>query len=254
MGSHQQHERKQRMKEEFSNTRRTFLKTAGLVVGSVSLGSALFAEDRESHLLVPEEDDKVSPAEDLMREHGILKRVLLVYNEIDDRMSHGKEFPPETLLGGAAIIRDFIEDYHEKLEENFLFPRFENARKLTDLVAVLRTQHERGRTLTDLIRANANQHALKNAETRKKTLSYIRQFVRMYNPHEAREDTVLFPEFRRIVSQNEYDSLGEEFENQEHKLFGEDGFEKYVEKVAELEKTLRINDLGSFTPQIKEVK
>ena len=99
-----------------------------------------------------------------------------------------------------------------------------------------------------------NRGALKNSETRKKTLRYIQQFVRMYNPHEAREDTVLFPEFRRIVSQNEYDSLGEEFEDQEHKLFGEDGFERYVEKVAALEKTLGINDLGLFTPQIKEMK
>jgi hemerythrin-like domain-containing protein len=242
------------MKEESANNRRTFLKTAGLVVGSMSLGSTLFAEDRRSHLLVPEEDDKVSPAEDLMREHGILKRVLLVYNEIDDRLSRGRDFPSEALRGGTAIIRDFIEDYHEKLEENFLFPRFEKAKKLTDLVAILRTQHERGRTLTDLIRANASQQALKNTETRKKTLNYIRQFVRMYNPHEAREDTVLFPEFRRIVSQNEYDSLGEEFEAQEHKLFGEDGFEKYVENVAALEKTLGINDLGLFTPKIKEMK
>lgn len=242
------------MKEESANTRRTFLKAAGLVVGGASLGGVLFAEDRTSHVLVPAEEDKVSPAEDLMREHGILKRVVLVYNEIDDRLSHGRDFPPETLLGGAAIIRDFIEDYHEKLEENFLFPRFEKANKLTELVAILRIQHERGRTLTDLIRASATQQALKNAETRKKTLSYIRQFVRMYNPHEAREDTVLFPEFRRIVSQNEYDSLGEEFEDQEHKLFGEDGFERYVEKVAALEKTLDINDLGLFTPHIKGVK
>jgi len=210
------------MKKPSANNRRTFLRTAGLAAGSLSLGGILFAKESGPRLLTPEEDDKVSPAEDLMREHGILKRVLLVYNE--------------------------------KLEENFLFPRFEKAKKLTDLVAILRTQHERGRTLTDLIRANANQLALKNSETRKKTLLYIRQFVRMYNPHEAREDTVLFPEFRRIVSQNEYDSLGEDFEDQEHKLFGEDGFEKYVEKVAALEKTLGINNLSFFTPQIKELK
>ncbi len=39
------------------------------------------------------------------------------------------------------------------------FPRFEKAETLTDLVTILRTQHERGRTLTDLIRANANQRS-----------------------------------------------------------------------------------------------
>jgi hemerythrin-like domain-containing protein len=125
-----------------------------------------------------------------------------------------------------------------------LFPRFEKAKKMTDLVAVLRTQHKQGLSLTDLIRANANQQALKNTETKRKTMRYIRQFVRMHNPHEAREDTVLFPEFRRIVSQNECDALGEEFEDQEHKLFGEDGIEKYVEKVARWKKrwALTISD------------
>src|SRR5690242_9060254 len=71
----------------------------------------------------PEED--VSPAEDLMREHGILKRVMLIYDDIAGRIEAGKDFPPEVLAASANIIRSFVEDYHEKLEENFLFPRFE---------------------------------------------------------------------------------------------------------------------------------
>ncbi len=53
----------------------------------------------------------------------------------------------------------------------------------------------------------------------------------MYRPHEAREDTILFPALRKLVSKNEYDSLGEKFENNEHKLFGKGGFETMVSKV-----------------------
>jgi hypothetical protein len=60
---------------------------------------------------------------------------------------------------------------------------------------------------------------------------------------------VLFPTFREIVPKSEYDSLGEEFEKREHKLFGEEGFHKIVEEVAELEKTLGIYDLSKFTPR-----
>jgi len=75
-------------------------------------------------------------------------------------------------------------------------------------------------------------------------------FNTMYRPHEAREDTVLFPAFRKIVSKHEYDSLGEEFEKNEHKLFGEDGFETMVNKVAEIEKKLGIHDLAQFTPAL----
>jgi hemerythrin-like domain-containing protein len=76
----------------------------------------------------------------------------------------------------------------------------------------------------------------------------MRQFVRMYEPHEAREDTVLFPALRRIVTRNEYDALGEDFEKKEHELFGKDGFEAMVEKVASIEKVLGIDDLSQFTP------
>ncbi len=150
----------------------------------------------------------------------------------------------------AKIIRNFIEDYHEKLEENFLFPRFKKAGKLVDLVDVLMQQHQAGRKVTDITMQFATNQALKNSDDRRKLVDSLRQFIRMYNPHEAREDTVLFPEFRKIVSQNEYDSLGEDFEKKEHELFGEDGFEKMVDKVASIEKKLGIYDLAQFTPKI----
>ena len=78
----------------------------------------------------------------------------------------------------------------------------------------------------------------------------MHQFIRMYSPHEAREDTVLFPAFRKLVSAHEYDALGEDFEKKEHELFGEDGFASMVDKVAEIEKRLGIYDLAQFTPQV----
>jgi hemerythrin-like domain-containing protein len=72
----------------------------------------------------------------------------------------------------------------------------------------------------------------------------------MYRPHEAREDTVLFPAFRIIVSQHEYDLLGEEFERNEKKRFGEDGFETMINRVADIEKQLGIYELAQFTPTV----
>jgi hypothetical protein len=72
----------------------------------------------------------------------------------------------------------------------------------------------------------------------------------MYRPHEAREDTILFPAFRKIVSKNEYDSLGEEFEKNEHNLFGKGGFESTIEKVSDIEKKLDLYELTQFTPKI----
>ncbi len=195
-----------------------------------------------------EAEEKISPAEDLMREHGVLKRVLLIYREGIRRIDAGTELPPETLAKSANLIRNFIEDYHEKLEEEQLFPRFRKAGTLVELVDTLEVQHKRGRLLTERTVSLSTAVALKNPRDRARLKEALHSFVRMYEPHEAREDTVLFPAFRKIVTPSEYDALGEEFEDKEHELFGEDGFERNVELVSEIEKNLGIYDLAQFTP------
>jgi hypothetical protein len=71
----------------------------------------------------------------------------------------------------------------------------------------------------------------------------------MYRPHEAREDTVLFPALYKGVPAGKIAELGERFEAEEHRLFREDGFDKTVEQVAAIEKQLGIHDLARFTPK-----
>jgi len=78
----------------------------------------------------------------------------------------------------------------------------------------------------------------------------MQAFSRMYSPHEAREDTVLFPALHQLISQHEYDALGEDFERIEKQRFGGDGFEMAVAKVTSIEKALGIDDLNRFTPDV----
>lgn len=196
-----------------------------------------------------EKEDEVSPAEDLMREHGVLNRLLLVYEEVARRAEApvGGPLPMNVLASAADIVRSFIEQYHEKLEEEFLFPRFEKASEHVDLVSTLRRQHAAGRKVTDNIMRIASG---KTAPDRTPLVAAIGSFVRMYRPHEAREDTVLFPAFRKLVSDSEYRELGERFEDREHQLFGKEGFEGIVAKVAALESDLGIHELNQFTPAV----
>jgi hemerythrin-like domain-containing protein len=150
-----------------------------------------------------------------MREHGVLDRVLLVYEETLRRLDSTEQLPPTVIAGAAGIVRRFIEDYHEKLEEDYRFPRLEKANAQPDLVATLRAQHQAGRRLTEAIQRGAAAAPLKDPAARRQIADPIRAFIRMYRPHAAREDTVLFPPFRKVVSRNEYDSPGEEFERKE---------------------------------------
>ncbi len=238
------------LNREDSGYRRRFLQ---LLASGALLIAAGSISDNTAEATTPAEgpeslEGEISPAERLMREHGVLKRVLLIYGECIRRINAGADLPPSALINSASIIRSFIEDYHEKLEEDFLFPRFRDVHKLVDLVDVLAEQHKAGRKLTDTTLMLAKAGALKDPQDKQKLTESLSLFIRMYSPHEAREDTVLFPAFRTIVTHNEYEALGEEFEKKEHELFGEDGFESMVDRVAAIEKTLGIYDLTQFTP------
>ena len=239
---------KDRRQDERILKRRVFLRS-GIILGGATLIGRGPLRGAENEKQSEEKEIEVGPPEDLMREHGVLKRVVLIYGEALRRLDAKQDFPPDALADAARIIRSFVEDYHEKLEEDFLFPRLEKANQLVDLVKVLRTQHQAGRRVTDVTLRFANLQSLKNDADRAQLISSMQQFIRMYNPHEAREDTVLFPAFRKIVSPHEFDSLGEDFERKEDELFGEDGFEKVVDKVAGIEKRFGIYDLAQFTPK-----
>lgn len=229
-----------------NNGRRKLLK-AGIIVATVG-GIYMLSSCKSKEEKNEGEGQEVSPPEDLMQEHGLLNRILLIYDNCGTRLSNKQLFPTEAITNAAAIVRSFVEDYHEKQEENYLFPRFEKANQLTDLVQTLRHQHQAGRNLTDQITQLSRQATRTDKET-ERLIQLLNSFNTMYRPHEAREDTVLFPAFRKLVSKNEYDSLGEEFENNEHKLFGEEGFETMVDKVAAIETALGIYELAQFTPQ-----
>lgn len=229
--------------------RRKFVKHSILVTISGFAGVGLVSGCKEQEEKKAGEGQEVSPPEDLMQEHGVLNRILLIYDHCKTELTSKKSIPLAELGNAASIIRTFVEDYHEKQEEDYLFPRFKKAHQLTDLVDVLMHQHQSGRKLTDQILQITRSKSLTESEGQKLT-ELLTQFNLMYRPHEAREDTVLFPTFRKIVSTHEYDSLGEEFEKNEHKLFGEDGFEAIVNNVAEIEKHFGIYELEQFTPNL----
>jgi hemerythrin-like domain-containing protein len=221
--------------------RRTFLFQASAVVGSAfALPLASFAQQKKKE---ESEEEEVSTNEDLMREHGVLNRILLIYDEGIRHIQAKSKFDLAIISKSAGLIQKFIEDYHEKLEEDHLFPRFEKAGKLVELVKTLRAQHAAGRTVTNRILSSTKGGDLQSLG------SDLAALVRMYRPHEAREDTVLFPALHDIVSKNEYDAMGEQFEGIERKTFGGDGFDMAVDQVTDLEKQFGIYDLSQFTPK-----
>jgi len=68
------------------------------------------ADERE------EMEEGISAPEDLMREHGVLNRCLLIHEDATRKIEGRKAIPKEIFAETASIIRRFVEDYHEKNE------------------------------------------------------------------------------------------------------------------------------------------
>ena len=222
--------------------RRELLRRGGILLGA----SALAALAGPAQAAWFEKEEEIGPTEDLMREHGALSRILLIYEAIAVRIETDREYPPAVLIASAGLIQHFVEDYHERLEEQHIFPLFRKAGRLTDLVQVLLAQHAAGRRLTAQILRQAGAPA--SSEPRRPLAASLRQFIRMYRPHKAREDTVLFPQLRGVASRRAYGKMGDRFEDRENELFGKNGFEKIVEQIDALERQMGIERLSDFTP------
>ena len=229
------------------SSRRSFLVgTSAIATSTLAAPFTILAAQKAPPKAAKKEDaeEDVSTNEDLMREHGVLNRIMLIYDEALRRILAKEKFDPAVITKSAGLIKSFIEDYHEKLEEDHIFPRFEQSGKLVELTVNLRAQHAMGRRVTEKLVA-----AAKSGDTAT-IQSMLAAFNRMYRPHEAREDTVLFPALHSVVSKHEYDAMGEEFERIERKTFGGDGFDMAVDQVTELEKQFGIYDISQFTPSV----
>jgi hemerythrin-like domain-containing protein len=231
-------------------TRRDFLRLAGTAAAGLF---SLWLPSRASAVWVPtsypQEEIAVGPMENLMREHGALSRLLWIYEDEARRLRGGQDLHPEVLSGASRLVRRFVEDCHEKLEEDYIFPEFEKAGLLAELTKVLREQHRAGHRVTDHIMMLSAPTSLKNSADRLRLSEFLRMFLRMHRPHKAREETVLFPAFhRKIVTPAAFEALEEKFEDKERRLFGENGFEKVVAEVAQMEKALGTYDLAQYTP------
>lgn len=230
-----------------ANDRRQFLWTAALgVAGLPPLLTAARGDDKDKK---DPPDEDISPPEDLMREHGVLNRVLLVYEEGLRRLRNKEEVGPEVFQASAKLVRRFVEDYHEKSEEKFIFPEFEKRNQMVDLIKVLRKQHDAGRVATDVVLRVAEADAFRKEDNRKELVDAVEAFIRMYRPHETREDTVLFPALHKLLTEKQMKEVGDRMEEEEKRLFGDEVFEKAVDQVTGIEKQLGIFDLDQFTPK-----
>src|SRR3954468_17333822 len=98
----------------------------------------------------------VSPNENLMHEHGLVTRVILIYKRAGQLLTANEKFDVGGVGEAAKLIARSIHGNHEVEEEEIMFPVVEKNADLKALTATLRGQHNAARALTAAIGKNAN--------------------------------------------------------------------------------------------------
>jgi iron-sulfur cluster repair protein YtfE (RIC family) len=231
-------------------SRRELLKTsfsaAALLVVPAAMSAAPAAAEKKG---AEGKEPEVTATEDLMREHGILRRALLVYRESAMRLrKEPARVDGAALRETALLFRAFGEQYHEKLlEEERIFPvvkkRGGEAARYADILVA---QHQRGREITDYILATVKSGKV-GAARAGELAGVLEGLDLMYENHAAREDTIVFPSWKLAFTDKQLDEKADEFEDIEKKMFGHDGFEEAEKKISRIEQTLGLADLARFT-------
>jgi len=229
-----------------ASRRRLIAGLSGAVLAAGSAGAALAAAKKEAKPPPPPPEKKIGAIEELMRQHGVLRRVLLVYRHAAVQLRSGGKIDTKQLRHIAQLFRDFGENFHERmLEQAYVFATLRKAEApVSALDNTLVMQHDRGRQITDYIRTVTGKGVIGDAEGMARALD---SFVVMYANHAAREDTIIFPAWREALSDKQLREMGDLFEDIEHRQFGKEGFGEMVKQLAAVEEALGLGDLAQFT-------
>ena len=218
--------------------------SAGLLATTGGVGVALAADKKKQG-----EEKEVGAVEDLMREHGVLRRALLVYIESVPKLrANPGSLSADAIARTAKLFRSFGEDYHEeKLEEAHIFPAVKKSGgAAAAYVDVLKAQHDRGREITNYILSVTDKGTIGTGDAEPLARAF-ETFVLMYQNHTAREDTIVFPAWKGALSERQLHEMGDKFEDIERQTFGKDGFDDAVKQIGQIEETLGLADLAQFT-------
>jgi len=226
-----------------------------LVIAASAAGAGLLMAGNTGLVLAAQkgrgkgQEKEVGAVEDLMREHGVLRRALLVYSESVPKIrANLGGIPADALMRTAKLFRSFGGDYHErKLEEAYIFPAITKAGgPAAGYADVLKAQHDRGREVTEYILAVTGKGDIGTGDAEPLARA-LESFVLMYENHAAREDTIVFPAWKEALSERQLHEIGDKFEEIEHQQFGKNGYEDAVAQIGQIEQALGLADLAQFT-------
>ena len=177
----------------------------------------------------------MDPIETLSNEHGLIRQYLDVLSIAAEKIEEDQH-PSEAFFAKAVeFARTFADHYHHFKEEHVLFVRLAQKKRgeVDAQLEALRYEHERGRSLVTGIETAVPGYAANDPIKIGELLENIAAYASLLRHHIHVEDHVFYPMARKILTEQEFEEIGQEFEKQNEK-HGSDTFEKCHKMVVDM--------------------
>jgi len=179
----------------------------------------------------------MKPIDNLKEEHVLIGRMLTVLEGYVRDAQAGRGLSPAALREAIHFVRGYADQCHHGKEEKVLFPALSEKSEgiAQGPVRVLESEHEIGRTLVGQVEAAIPGIEAGEAQATQQAARALDEYTRMLRQHITKEEDVLFELAPMLLSQQEEETLAEEFEAVERQM-GEDAHHRFEDLVAALER------------------
>ena len=181
----------------------------------------------------------MKPTDDLMNEHRVIERMLVVMSKAADRIEKNEKVDPSVFVGAADFLKNFADKCHHGKEENLLFKKMVERGLPSESgpIAVMLHEHEDGRahvrTIAELSKKRSDGYVAKEL------VEHVRGYVELLGQHIQKEDTILYPIADQVLTHADQKELEAGFEEVEEKVMGPGVHERYHKMIEDFEKKVQ---------------
>lgn len=174
----------------------------------------------------------------LIDEHVHILKGLHFFKMARDLIERNQHPPKDFFKCGVSFFRQYADQYHHYKEEFLMFGFLARKKEgLLDLeIGSLRHQHETGRRFLTNIEKSVNGYEMGNEVAVTSLLENLASFSSVLSRHIFREDHLFFPMVENELSENEKETLMDQFKIEEQALEERNPVEKNLELLAEMQK------------------
>lgn len=173
----------------------------------------------------------------LEHEHRTIEKIVRVISVLVDELTETRDVDGSILRDLCDFLRVYGHQCHHGKEESYLFPLLESRGVPEEgcPLGALRHEHQRSRALTDTLIEATSRYSANPFLGRQPLVEVLRDLASFYPAHIWKEEYLLFPLVKKVLSAQEDELLQKEFDSVEADIYS-NAHERYESLAADLER------------------